>query len=89
MIGKAIQFHKNKSDKQMEDIFPDIFTKIEGQEQIATKSKSMPAACEFWREIMPGLYQCRITGKKLSKAGFRLYQDQSAGGPLAFVVEVL
>ena len=72
----------------MEDVFPDIFTKIEEQEQIVTKSRSMPAAVEFWKEITPGLYQCKITGRKLSRVDFHIYQDRSDCGPIGFVVEV-
>ncbi len=72
----------------MEDIFPDIFSKIEEQEVIVIKSKSMPEVREFWKEITPGLFQCKITGRKLSRTDFHIYQDRSECGVLGFVVEV-
>jgi hypothetical protein len=68
--------------------FPDIFTKLEDYKQEVAVAKHAPAVKEFWKQITPDVYECRITGRKLSKLAFRIYQDRSGCGPMGFVVEV-
>ena len=63
--------------------FTDIFKKIE-----QVSHKPVPPVQEIWREIEPGVFQSRLTNRKLSKVQFLRYQD-SKGGTLRFVIEIL
>ena len=72
----------------MKNLSPDIFLKMENSQQINIQLNSRPVISEFWKEIIPGLYQNRLTGRKLSKVDFRIYQNHSDCGPLGFLVEV-
>ena len=72
----------------MELEFTDIFSKIEEQEQKAPAVKQAPEVKEFWKEITPGLFQCKITGRKLSRVDFEIYRNHSDCGAIGFVVQV-
>jgi len=69
--------------------FTDIFSRILEVQHGMVVTKRVPAVHEYWKELAPGgPYQCLISGRKLTRIAFRMYQDSSTCGPLGFVVKV-
>jgi hypothetical protein len=64
-----------------EVLFPDIFTKLE---QVDTKPRS--PVTQVWKQITPTIYQCKVTGRKLTRLQFLRFQDEV--GAMNFIVEV-